>query len=192
MTDPAISRAEQQLFGDALCSTEELPVRWLPQPLSAIASEQAAEHAEAMLRTLSLVEENYSDDGEEHGSNDIPMHRVEAKLQLLLEMVGTLVARQCDLPASQPLRWSRLGLNLTVDAAAAVGDTGLVQLQLLPWLPQLLTLPCQVLASGIADGRQQLWLAITPLSPSLESALERHLFRHHRRAISATRRAPRP
>lgn len=191
MSDSAVTRAEQQLFGGALCSAEELPVRWQPQPLSAIASEQAAEHAEAMLRTLSLVEENFSDDGEEHGGKDIPMHRVEAKLQLLLEMVGALVARQCDLPAGQPLRWSRLGLNITTDSPASIGETGLVQLQLLPWLPQLLTLPCQVLASSAEDGQQKLWLAITPLSQSLESALERHLFRRHRRAISVTRRQPR-
>ncbi|HEX5754755.1 MAG TPA: PilZ domain-containing protein [Arenimonas sp.] len=184
----ASTRAEQQLCGDALCTFEELPVRWTPQTLSAIASERLAEHAEGLLRTMALVEETFSDDPEERGNTDLPMHRVEAKLQLLLEMVGTLLARQSDLPTTRTIRWSRLGLSLDADQAAETDATGVVELQLLPWLPQLLSLPCRVLAC-IAEGeRHRVWLAFDPLSPALEAALERHLFRRHRRAISASRR----
>lgn len=180
--------AELRLFGEALCSAEELPVRWRPQALSATASERAAEHAEALLRTMALVEENFSDDPEERGSTDMPMHRVEAKLQLLLEMVGTLLAKHSDLPAAVAMRWSRLGFCLPSATAATSDEVGVVELQLLPWLPQLLTLPCRVLACEREAAGFQLWLAIEPLSPSLETALERNLFRRHRRAISASRR----
>lgn len=184
----ASQQAEQQLCGDALCSYEELPVRWTPQTLSSIASERLAEHAEGLLRTMALVEETYSDDPEERGTTDLPMHRVEAKLQLLLEMVGTLLARQSDLPPSRTIRWSRLGLSLEVDEIAGSGNTGIVELQLLPWLPHLLSLPCRVLACESEGERFRIWLAFDPLSPALEAALERHLFRRHRRAISASRR----
>lgn len=186
--DPASQRAEQQLCGDALCTFEELPARWTPQDLSAIASERLAEHAEGLLRTMALVEETYSDDPEERGNVDLPMHRVEAKLQLLLEMVGSLLARQSDLPGSRTIRWSRLGLSLEVDEAADPDATGIIELQLLPWLPQLLCLPCRVLACVAEGERFRAWLAFDPLSPALETALERHLFRRHRRAISASRR----
>lgn len=184
-------RAELRLFGEALCNVEELPVRWQASALSAEAMERAAEHAEAMLRTVALVEENFSDDPEERGSVDMPMHRVEAKLQLLLEMVGTLLVRDGGLPPVQRLRWSRFGLSLRVTHAPALDTVGIAELQLLPWLPQLLALPCRVLAAQPEDDGWRLWLAVEPLSPALESALERHLFRRHRRAILASRRAAR-
>ena len=51
-SDAASQQAEQQLCGDALCTYEELPVRWTPQTLSSIASERLAEHAEGLLRTM--------------------------------------------------------------------------------------------------------------------------------------------
>lgn len=185
--DDTTRAAEQRLFGVALCTPEEIPTRWTPHPLSDIASERLAEHAEATLRNLALVEESFSDDPDGRGP-DAPMHRVEAKLQLLLEMVGTLLARQSDLPPTRTIRWSRLGLSLEVDEPVDSGSTGIVELQLLPWLPQLLSLPCRVLTCVAEGERFRAWLAFDPLSPALEAALERHLFRRHRRAISASRR----
>ena len=46
----------------------------------------------------------------------------------------------------------------------------------------------RVLACVEDGGTWQLWLGFGPLPPALESALERHLFRVHRRAIAESRR----
>jgi hypothetical protein len=52
-----------------------------------------------------------------------------------------------------------------------------------------LRLPVEVLASAERDdGQHELWLGFTPDHSGLETALERFLFRQHRRQIAASRR----
>jgi hypothetical protein len=58
------------------------------------------------------------------------------------------------------------------------------------WLPSPLILPATVIAlepEG-SSGLHALWLRFESLTPALEAALERHLFRVHRRAVAESRR----
>ncbi|WP_267119406.1 PilZ domain-containing protein, partial [Xanthomonas sacchari] len=57
------------------------------------------------------------------------------------------------------------------------------------WLPDHLELPVRVLAEAATAGVVQLWLRFETQPPGLEEALERHLFRLHRRQIADSRRA---
>jgi hypothetical protein len=49
-------------------------------------------------------------------------------------------------------------------------------------------LPVEVVACGNESGQSWLWLRLSPRPRALESAIERHLFRLHRRAIAGARR----
>ena len=89
---------------------------------------------------------------------------------------------------AEPERLRALGVCVSSDAAAAPGTTGLFRIQPSDWLPESLELPATVLASVTDGAGPQLWLRFGPLTPALESALERHLFRVHRRAIAESRR----
>ena len=55
-------------------------------------------------------------------------------------------------------------------------------------VPDSLELPATVLATASAEGRRWLWLRFADLPPGLEDALERQLFRMHRREVAARRR----
>ncbi len=178
--------ARAQVFGESLSCEEARPAAFLPAPLGDGAARQACLRAESLLRSLAVVEDSRGEDVEEHGGNDLLLNRIEAKLDLLTALVASRIADHPD--PLRPLRWSALGVCLEVDEAVAPDTPGAFRVQPSDWLPQSLLLPARVLASVTHGGGQQLWLRFGPLPPALESALERHLFRVHRRAIAESRR----
>lgn len=178
--------ARAQVFGESLSCEEERPATFLPGELAPAAARQACLRAESLLRALAVVEDSRGDEGEEHGGSEIVLNRIEAKLDLLTALVASRVADHSD--PLRSLRWSAMGVCLDVDDAVAPDTEGAFRVQPSDWLPESLLLPARVLASISHGGGQQLWLRFGPLSPALESALERHLFRVHRRAIAESRR----
>ena len=179
-------QAEANLFEDALCFLEVLPVRFRQQALDETEEDQTAERAESLLRMMAQLEDSNTEDSDDRTSADL--HRIEAKLQLTLELIGALVANSTARLPAQKVRWSRRGLSLEQQAACEEGAVGMVELQLVPWLPHLLTLSCRVLACEPDGSASTLWLGFDPLPQALETAIERNLFRRHRRAIAGGRR----
>ena len=182
----AFEQAESKLFEDALCYMEVLPVQFKPQEFEESVTDQALDRAESLLRMMAQLEESYVEDTDDRANADL--HRIEAKLQLTLELIGALVAQSAPILPTHKVRWSRRGVSFEQSKTFTEGTTGLINLQPVPWLPHLLSLPCQVLASREGDGAFTLWLAFEPLPQSLETAIERHLFRRHRRSIAASAR----
>lgn len=178
--------ARDQVFGDSLACDEVRPAAFLPGALPPAALRSACLRGENLLRSLAVVEDSRVDDDGDHGLHDVVLHRIEAKLDLLTALVASKLGEHFD--AMRPLRWSALGACLEVDEAVAPGSTGALRVQPSDWLPEALLLPATVLASVEHDQGRQLWLRFGPLTPALESALERHLFRVHRRAIAESRR----
>lgn len=178
-------QARELLFGEALACQSEMPAALRSRAAEAGSVERAIEHAETVLRALAVIEETPHEEPEERGKHEVGLQRVEAKLNLVLEtLAGILRRERSDLPV-QNLRWSRFGAEL-MHTGADIPERGFLLLQPLAWLPQRLELPVETLASlreGQAPAR--LWLRFDPLPPSLETALEKHLFRQHRRQLAA-------
>jgi len=186
MTD-ILHAAESQLFDETLSCELSLPADFR---VGSTRGRQAA--AEALLRGLAQVEEWRNDDGPED-RGDLPplVQRMDAKLDLMLALLGRL-ARQAhaELPL-RPVRWSRRGMRLETGqrSGASVGAAGVLALQPGEWLPEAIELPVRVLAEAASGtGGCFLWLLFDDLEPGLEAVLERHLFRLHRRQIAETRR----
>ncbi|MDG2526536.1 PilZ domain-containing protein [Stenotrophomonas sp. HITSZ_GD] len=187
MTD-ILHAAESQLFDDTLSCELALPVAFR---VGSAPGRPAA--AETLLRSLAQVEDLRSDDGhEERGELPLLVQRMDAKLDLMLALLGRL-ARQGgqELPL-RPVRWSRRGMRLETGgrSGAQAGAAGVLSLQPGDWLPEAIDLPVTVLAEAASGtGGCFLWLRFDPLDAGLEAALERHLFRLHRRQIAEARRA---
>jgi hypothetical protein len=190
--------ADAALFGEALACEEVRPCRFepnAPEPDApeAAASDTASLHAEALraeafLQALAVVEDSRGEDPEEYGATALALQRIEARLDLLTALVGSLLhGAHRDPP--RPLRWSAVGACLT-GPAAPDGSTGWLRIQPSDHLPQPLRLPVRVLATEAAPDGAQLWLRFDGLPAGLTAALERHLFRLHRREV-AERRRPR-
>ena len=179
--------AREALFGDALTCDELRPAAFLPGALDAAALASFNARGEALLQALAVVEDGVRGEEPEQPA-DHALHRLEAKVDLLTALVASLCASHDDDPM-RPLQWSARGASLAIGAPVPVGTTGRFRVRPTNWLPSPLVLPATVLACDTdADGQARAWLRFGPLSPALEAALERHLFRVHRRAVAESRR----
>ncbi|MFC6842167.1 PilZ domain-containing protein [Xanthomonas theicola] len=179
--------AEAELFHDTLSCELALPADFT---LGNGSGRFGA--GEALLRGLTQIEDLRSEDGtEERGELPLQLQRMDAKLDLMLVLLGRLTRQHEDALPLRPLRWSHRGLRLELGSrsGAAPGAAGLLRLQPSDWLPDHLELPVKVLAEAVAGSGFYLWLRFETLPPGLEEALERHLFRLHRRQIADSRRA---
>lgn len=179
--------AESELFDETLSCELALPAEF--RIGSAVIRPGTAE---TLLRSVALVEDARGDDSHDDRSDaTLQVQRLEAKLDLVMVLLGRLVRQSSqDLPL-RPLRWSRRGIRLEQGArsGAAPGSMGVIRLQPCDWLPDHIDLPVVIVAEAAnGAGAHYLWLRFEELSDALEMALERHLFRLHRRQIAEARR----
>ncbi|MER2021131.1 MAG: PilZ domain-containing protein [Stenotrophomonas sp.] len=179
--------AESELFDETLSCDVALPAEF--RIGSAVIRPGTAE---TLLRSVALVEDARGDDGHDERSDaTLQVQRLEAKLDLVMVLLGRLVRQSAqDLPL-RPLRWSRRGIRLEQGSrsGAAPGSMGVIRLQPCDWLPDHIDLPVVIVAEAAnGSGAHYLWLRFEGLSDALEMALERHLFRLHRRQIAEARR----
>lgn len=183
----SVAAANERLFGDVLACEELRPATFVPRLPGEAALRACATRGEALLRALAVIEDGSraeeSDPPADHG-----LHRMEAKLDLLTLLVAESIASADDDPACE-LRWSARGACLTVDAQTMPGSRGLFRVRPADWLPTPLLLAATVIACDTdGSGHPRAWLAFDTLPPAMEAALERHLFRIHRRAVAESRR----
>lgn len=177
--------AERRLFAETLSCELELPVE-------VSASDHRGRQAQAatLLSSLAQLEDLRKDDGEDHGDLPLLAQRMDAKLDLILALLGRLASRDGAM-AARPLRWSRHGLRIDFqDALPPLPLHAPVVLRLQPaeWLPDHLELPAVVLELVEMARGGRLWLGFSDLRPDLSEAMDRHLFRLHRRQIAEQRR----
>jgi hypothetical protein len=186
------AEAEQQLFADALTCSGDFPAAFSPIAPESGTAERAAARSEAALHSIALIEDTQPDELDEHGSTELALQRVEAKLNLILDLLGKLARRGGDTLPLRAMRWSRRGVALQQPFGTAEAASGFLLIQAVGWLPQPLELPVECLASAATEnGETLLYLRFAPRPPSLEAAIERHLFRLHRRQIAIAKNAER-
>jgi hypothetical protein len=183
-------QAESRLFGDALSCELDLPVQFRSgsTPLRA-ASATMTLRALAQVDDIREVRQNTS--GDERTTQVLPMQRLDAKLDLVLMLLARIVRQSEQSLSVRPVRWSRHGIRLEMGqrCGALPGTAGMLSLQPADWLPEIIELPVFVLSEGEnGRGGYFLWLRFDDLGPTLEEALERHLFRLHRHLYAETRR----
>mgnify|MGYP006211792651 CR=1 FL=1 len=178
--------AEHVLFDGALTCDVVLPARF---DTGARVVMQAT--SEALLKGLAIAEDVRGDDPDERKEATPTQQRIEAKLDLVLSLLGRLARRHEDALPVTALRWSHRGLRLDVAAPLPIanGTNGIVTVQPAAWLSDQIELPATVLdqVEG-SQGLQHVWLQFDALNAGLAEAMDRHLFRLHRRQIADSRR----
>ncbi len=179
--------AEHALFDGALTCDVVLPARFDPgsRPLMQASSE-------ALLKGLAVAEDVRGDDPEDRREATPTQQRIEAKLDLVLSLLGRLARRHDDALSVTALRWSHRGMRLDITAPHSIvaGATGVVTVQPAAWLSDHIELPATVLAQVEgSQGAHHLWLQFDTLGAGLAEAMDRHLFRLHRRQVAEARQS---
>lgn len=174
-------------FAGALTHTDRLSLTW--QPLAQWPA--GPEMAEANRNAIALLGLLGSLDESPPPIEDIPqlaahLQRLDQKLDLVLELLGSLLAREQVLPTPVPVRLSARGVAWSAAPVPAAGP-GWLTLYLLPHLPKALELPARL---SPLTGTGEVVAEFHGLDPALADALERFVFRRHRRAVALNRRPP--
>lgn len=179
-----------QRFAQQLAFEGELHVEW--RPLSALPTGEALMRLRdanlTVLNLVSAVEEHRADGSDDDTGGAGELVRLDAKVNLLLELVQRLVAGDQRPPARLAVRFNAHGLSVarTADLAGAQWVSVFIHLDACRAMP--LELPAQVLA---LPDQARLLLAFQDIGPAIEEALDRLVFRYHRRQIAIERRSAR-
>jgi hypothetical protein len=182
----------EEFFGDCLILEDTRPLAWLPGPLA-----QGAELAHLNADNLQLlisessIEETRSLDAltEESPALLHELQRLEYKLNILLRLTAELTMRHNAMPKPYHMRLSASGLEWSLDGPVT-GSTGLLQLYINPSMPQPILLPCKVESEVHRNSQRISQLRFVGVSEPVTDALDKLIFRHHRRLIASSRQLP--
>lgn len=164
-----------------------LPVRWhhIDATDAAALARRFDVRNERLLRVLQVVETSgAADHGDDAGVGG-ELHRIEAKLDMMIELLGELIVRDQPAPASVPARFNAESLELLLDSAPpVVGDDVVVEIVINPRLPRALQFVTRTDASTPEPHGIRVTLRLTDISPQVREQLERQVFLLHRRSLS--------
>lgn len=135
---------------------------------------------DALLRAHFVLQDSI--DIDEHDEVQQELRRLDLKLNLLIALVGDLLAGQGRLPASVPVRLTPETIRCQAGASAP-DERVLVSLYLNPVIPRPLQLPG--LVEAVAEGTAT--IVFEGLSQGVRDSLEKFIFRQHRRAVAQSR-----
>lgn len=164
----------------ALSLEKRLPLAW--EVLSGFPDEaeltalQVAD--QEVLRTIAFLEEAFL----EEGKGDVA--RLDFKLNLILDLVSQIFIHQVPLPRAVPVVLTPQKLQWEDDLAPLPGKVVEVRLYLSLRYPRPVRLVGKVeRVEPVASGKRTT-LSLAGLSDAIREALEKLIFRHHRRAVA--------
>jgi hypothetical protein len=182
-----VSDPERAVLGDGLHCDDALGFRWQAQndvPMATVMARINARN-EAVLRSLAMLEEH-----DESAADDVEraeFHRLEGKVNLVLELLSELVRQQHPGPPQIAMRFSAEGVCWHAPSAFRDGELLLTEWYLLPAWPVALTLYARVAHSRRGPDGHLVCARIEGASDSTRDWLEKLVFRRHRRAIAQQR-----
>ncbi|NNF51010.1 MAG: hypothetical protein HKN59_01100 [Gammaproteobacteria bacterium] len=163
---------------------DDLAVAWEAQEVTA---EEALQRINAdaarLMKAMAAIEEHTRDTSDEASSISQELHRLEGKLDLVLSIVAHMSNAQLALPPAGPVMVRATGLHWhqpPPDLKPGDGEKGVAAIYFYPGMPLPVRLPAKV--TVLEDG--SMMLVFAGLTAEVRNALERHVFRHHRRAVA--------
>lgn len=172
-----------------------LHVVWVPGALSEDERLRIETSSQYVLEAVAAIEEHNPDRlAEEQPELHQELSRLDAKLQLVLDLVAQL-RKNSDEADTQPRRnviFSADRLEFEVSGRKGYPDgEGVLKVFLHPAIPEPFTVPGRV--SEVVRRKEKDFAALDPCERQwrFREALSRHVFRHHRRQVAASRAASR-
>jgi hypothetical protein len=178
---------------EELAYQDVLPVAWRPLP-DQIDPDLAASYAASNVRVLqastALQEQGQTDKGGEDSPHAQDLLRIELKINLLLDVVGRILAANQPRPPSVAIRFNALGATFQgAPPGPRPGAQGCVEIFLRECVAEPLRLIGRV-ANVSAGG--EIKVRFLPPGEATSDLLEKLAFRRHRRQVAGNRQPARP
>lgn len=187
MTEPLNDR-----LGRGLIYTDSIPLAWRER--AAVTSDSAAVQISygslQVLRLILSIEDQGSEPPPDADQEHEHLVRLEFKVNLLIDLVGYLLAQNALLPPRMPVSLSADGLEWCSAEAPRQGSYVEVDLYLSAKYPRPVTLPGFIEAVEPAPEGYRSRVIFPELAIPLQDALEKFIFRHHRRIVASRRGEP--
>lgn len=165
-----------------------LPLSWSPitRPIPAFTLDEWMHTNVAILRALSTMEAVPTDKENELGTVAAKaIERLEAKIDLSLNLLASLLAQKIDFPEAVTTKLSANGIEWLSSEAPALGTDIVLSLYLSHKIPQQLVFPAKVTHAEMTPEGQRTRAVFLDLDEEMKDWLERTVFRYHRRAIQS-------
>ena len=183
MNNASWNEFEQRVSVEELLHVAIEPLAWpMPQPLALALAERNGN----ALAAIAALEERRVETPDDDNPLVQEMRRMDAKLTALVDIVNRLLVPPGTLPAQRLVRFNARGAVLAADVALP-GDAVLLGLRFEHCRSLPLELPA-LREKQFDDGRT--FVAFTSLSDAQSDAIERLVFRHHRRKVAGARQLP--
>lgn len=180
---------ENDPLAQGLIYEAKLPFQWCAlEDIPDIAEQlQINESNEAVLQAINVLEEfHHPDLADEYGVVAQELNRIDAKVNLMLDLLSQLLTQQKLLPGHCPVRFGAEGLAWRTSEVGEIqsGQHLAVDVYMQPRYPSPLKLTGDVVS--IEAGEDGVWITIAyhGLTPSLHNAFDKLIFRHHRRSVA--------
>ncbi len=177
---------------EELAYEDVLPVAWRPIPGAydpAVISGYADRNFRVLQAISALEEHGPAEKPDENSPHAADLIRMDLKINLLLDMVGQLLAASHPRPRSSKVRFNALGAAwLAAKPFPAIGEQGVLEVHLRDCIAEPLRLFGRIAAVG-EDGRVKVKF-VAP-GEHIASLIEKLAFRKHRRQIAGVRQPKR-
>ncbi|BFI97083.1 MAG: hypothetical protein RSP_25930 [Rhodanobacter sp.] len=180
MTASSWDAFEQRLSSEERLHADCEPLEWPP---SQELQQRLADRNANVLATLASLEERRTDHGDEESPLMQEILRMDAKLTALVEIVNQMLAPTASLPPRQALRFNAVGAVLPTEMVPA-GEGMLLRIRFDACRSLPLELPARTVRV-LERGRS--FVEFTLHGDAISDAIERLVFRHHRRKVAGAR-----
>ncbi len=175
---------------DGLVYVGSIPVSWGPRgdvfPDNSYT--RITEHNEHVLRCANLLGEQIRDRVEDESETDLALTRLEAKVNLLLELVSKLDQRTEQIPGLAEVRLAATSIEWKCqDSPPGIGDNVWVNIHLDNRIPEAMKIAARVLTVREDAHGAIVCAEFEFLGGVVQDQMEKMIFRHHRRRIAQSR-----
>jgi len=185
-----LSTTEYNPLSDSLAYRAYLPLEWRSQNGQISDGEhlRTNEKNEHVLRWVNLLGEQVREVVEEEGDIDSRLIRLETKVNLILDLISTLVQREIQHPEMVNILLAAKGMEWISQATPPeLGRRIWVSLSIDQRIPEALKLSAKVVDLAQEDGAFRVRVRFDSMGEMVLDLLEKMIFRYHRRQIAQSR-----
>jgi hypothetical protein len=176
----------------SLIYEDMLPLTWAVRDdeSHAVNLTRVMEHNEHVLRCVNLLGEQIKEKSDEEVETESALIRLEAKVNLILEMLSNLDREKGNTPHATQVRVAAGGVEwLCREKPPVVGDKIWVKFHVDKRVPEPMQLAARVLTVSMTGHESMVCAVFEQMGETVQDQLEKMIFRHHRRMVAQSKSA---